>query len=117
SGGTSEVSTNGLAGTRSLSHTLVFESFLFFNRTLAFIKVCVAQTPTRALWSNRRKLTAAFELAFCTGPISWMGYQYWLKVRVSHGPRNEKSGWLSVKTPAINSTYGPSSSVKFLSHV
>ena len=40
--------------------------------------------------------TATSVLACCTGPISWNGYQYWLKVLVSPGARNEKSGWLSV---------------------
>jgi len=43
-------------------------------------------------------------LAWWTGPVSWIGYQYWLNVFVSPGARNVKSGWLSVKTPAISST-------------
>src|SRR3954454_5570544 len=47
--------------------------------------------------------------------MRWIGYQYWLNALVSPGARKEKSGWLSVNTPAISSTYGPSESVRFRS--
>ena len=60
--------------------------------------------------------TAASRVAWCTGPISWIGYQNWLNVFVSPGLRKAKSGWLSVKTPAMSSTYGPSVSVSCASH-
>ena len=38
-----------------------------------------------------------------TTPVPATGYQYWENVFVSPGARWEKSGWLSVKTPAISS--------------
>ena len=72
-------------------------------------------TPSRAVRPATRRLTAASRLASWAGPICWIGYQYWLHILVSPGWRKEKSGWLSVYTPAINSMYGPSLSVRFRS--
>jgi hypothetical protein len=55
-------------------------------------------------------------VAACTGPISWIGYQNCENTFVSPGAMKEKSGWLSVKTPAISSTYAAPSSLRLRSH-
>jgi hypothetical protein len=90
------------------------------SRTIASTRAAVTATPTRVVPSPTLKLTAASMFAFCAGPIARIGYQYWRHVFVSPGCRKEKSGWLSVYTPAISSMYGPyspfsSASVRFRS--
>ena len=100
--GNSHGSSIGRPGTRSHVHTRT-SSRPAIKRTLAPGNGWVTQIPTCPFPSEKRKLSAASRLAFWAGPISWMGYQYWLKTLLSPGARKEKSGWLSVKTPAINS--------------
>ena len=68
--------------------------------------------PTPASTAASRRLTAASAVglvdragALDRVPVLGEGF-------VSPGARKEKSGWLSVKTPAISSMYGPSASVR-----
>src|SRR2546429_81920 len=101
-GGKSTVCRNAPRGDKSRTDSQRFLPFIS-SRILAAGICRVTQTPICAFLPETLRLTAAFKLAFCTEPISRMGYQYWLNAFVSHGDKNEKSGWLSVKTPAISS--------------
>ena len=95
---------NGVPGAIGVDHSATVDPSRRRSTMRASACSAVVATPSSTVVPCASSPIAASSVACTAGPMSWIGYQYWRNRRVSPGASQLKSGWLSVKTPAMSST-------------